>query len=170
MIELRKATAKDAALLARTRKVVWEETYRGIYPDKKLDEYDFDAYTNQDLAKLNDIRNHYYLFMDADECAGYFSFGPYHYGYYKDFELCLNHLYIRKEYKGRRLGATAFELLRGYCASRQIDKFFCGCNAHNLPAIGFYRHMGGIPGDAPHFHEDPSDDIIHFEFQVKPHE
>ena len=169
MIEIRRACSEDAILIALTRRTVWEETYRGIYPDEKLDSYDVQAYAQRDREKILDPSHHYYLFLDGKDCIGYFSFGPYNYGIYKDFSLCLNHLYIRSDYQGRGLGKQAFAILRDYCARQGITKFFCGCNAHNQQAQGFYRHMGGIAGDLPRYHVNKSDDIIHFEFHIGEH-
>ena len=166
MIELRRATAADAELLARTRRIVWEETYRGIYPDEMLDGYDVAYYAVRDRQRLEDPRHHFFLFLEADTCVGYFSFGPYNFGSYEDFDLCLNNLYIRSGYKGQGLGKRAFSVITQYCAQQGIPKFFCGCNAHNHPAIGFYRYMGGVPGDEPRSHENSSGDIIHFEFHL----
>ena len=166
MIELKKASEEDARLLALTRRIVWEETYRGIYPDEMLDGYDVESYTTRDAARMADPRHHYCLFLDGAECVGYFSFGPYNFGTYKDFELCLNNLYIRREYKGRGLGRQAFHLVREYCREREICKFFCGCNVNNAPAMAFYRHMGGIQGDEPLPDVPKNDQIIHFEFYL----
>ena len=161
-----KASEKDANLLANTRRVVWEETYRGIYSDEMLDGYDVESYAVRDAGRMADPRHHYYLFLDEAECVGYFSFGPYNYGVYKDFDLCLNNLYIRKEYKGRGLGKQAFAVIREYCRNRKISKFFCGCNANNAPAVAFYKHMGGIQGDEPLTRVPKQDQIIHFEFYL----
>ena len=166
MIKLVRASDADAPLLAKTRKTVWQETYRGIYPDAMLDDYDLSLYTQRDAQHIREHGNHYFLFLDGEECVGYFSFGPYHYGTYKDFEICLNHLYIRNGYKGQGLGKRAFQLLREYCDAQGIDRFFCGCNANNLPAIAFYRHMGGIPGDEARQDVPKHDQIIHFEFYL----
>ena len=166
MIECRKATPEDAHFIARTRRLVWQETYRGIYSDEKLDHYDVVAYTIADRERIDDPHNHYYLFMDGESCAGYFSFGPYHYGRYKDFELCINHLYIRKEYQGMGLGKYAFSVIQEYCKRNRICRFFCGCNANNLPAVAFYRHMGGKVGDHPRADVPKQDQIIHFEFYL----
>lgn len=166
MIELRKATASDALLLANTRRIVWEETYRGIYPDTMLDSYDLEVYAQWDRLRMENPAHHYYLFLDGEECAGYFSFGPYNYGSYKDFTLCLNNLYIRTGYKGRGLGKRAFACIRAYCREQGINKFFCGCNANNIPAVNFYKHMGGIQGDAPRIDVPKEDQILHFEFHI----
>ena len=163
-ITIRKAGVQDAQIITSTRKLVWQQTYRGIYPDHKLDQYDFASHLERDTGLLSDPRHHYYLFLDDDRCVGYFSFGPYNYGTYKDFTLCLNSLYVLDGYKGRGLGKSAFDRLRAHARKQSIERFFCGCNAHNTHAQGFYRHMGGIPGQISIGHADKSDDIIHFEF------
>ena len=132
----------DAPVIAATRQIVWDQTYRGIYPDETIDNYNLEFYTCRDRQRMEEPDQHYYLFMDQNRCVGYFSFGPYHYGVYKDFQVCLNNLYILEAYKGMGLGKQAFAILREYCHNHGIGKFFCGCNANNHPAIGFYRHMG----------------------------
>ena len=166
MIELRKASPADARLLAETRQIVWQETYRGIFPDEKLDGYDVDFYEARDAKKLAQRERHYYLFLDGTKCIGYFSFGPYNHGTYKDFSLCLNHLYLLRDYQGRGLGKLAFAEIREYCKKQGIRKFFCGCNVNNKPAMGFYAHMGGIRGDDYLLDVPKEDQIIHFEFYV----
>ena len=166
MIKMLKASPEDARILAETRRTVWEETYRGIYPDAMLDGYDVAHYTERDRQRLEDPNHVYYLFMDGQTCVGYFSFGPYNYGTYKNFALCLNNLYILNSHKGIGLGQQAFHVIRQYCRDCEIDRFFCGCNANNLPAVTFYRHMGGIQGDEVPLDVPPQDQIIHFEFYL----
>ena len=165
-VTIRRATQADAHIIAATRLKVWEETYRGIYPDEKLDHYDASTYTRRDFNRMGIPGYNYYLFVDEGKCVGYFSFGPYNYGTYKDFYLTINDLYLLKPYQRRGLGREALEIIRNYCRTRGIKKFFCGCNAHNHNARAFYAHMGGVEGDTPVFHEDPSDDIVHFEFYL----
>lgn len=166
-ISLRKAVPEDAFLITNTRKLAWEQTYRGIYPDHKIVCYDYAYHLNRDQMLLSDPQQHYYLFLDGDRCVGYFSFGPYNYGTYKDFKLCLNSLYVLDGYKGMGLGKKAFAVLREFCFMQGIDRFFCGCNANNGPAISFYDHMGGIQGDRPCEDAPKQEQIIHFEFYLK---
>ena len=165
-IILRRAEPSDSHILATTRRLVWNETYRGIYPDEKIDCYNTDLYAARDRERIETPGNYYFLFMDGESCVGYFSFGPPVYGLYKDFSLCLNNLYILKAYRGRGLGKTAFSVLRRHCADQGIVKFFCGCNVHNHPARDFYLHMGAVPGDVSSGHSDRSDNIIHYEFYI----
>ena len=166
MIEIRKASLADASIVTQTRRIVWSETYRGIYPDEMIDQYDYPGRLAKDMELISSESHHYFLFMDGDICAGYMSFGPYNYGTYRDFELCLNHLYFRNGYKGKGLGKRAFDILRSYAQEQGICKFFCGCNYHNLNAQGFYRHMGGIQGEISMGHQNKADEIIFFEFYL----
>ncbi len=163
-ISCRKAMIDDAALIVQTRSIVWRETYRGIYPDEILAGCDDAASQARFAARIADPAHSIYLYFDGDTCVGYFALGPSDYGPYKEFDLCLNNLYIRKEYKGLGLGRRAFEAVQRDCRARGSNQFFCGCNYHNKPAMEFYEHMGGILGDCPVFHVNKADDIVHFEF------
>ena len=166
MIEWKKASAADAVKIAETRRIVWRETYPGIYPDRMWEDYDVQTYARHDAQRIGEPGENYFVFMDGAQCVGYFSFGPYHHGTYKDFSLCLNHLYIRKSHQGQGLGKWAFATVREYCKASGISKFFCGCNANNLPAMAFYHHMGGVQGDFPRQDVLPMDQIVHFEFYL----
>ena len=166
MIELKKASALDAIKIAETRRIVWQETYQGIYPDRMWEDYDLQTYAAHDAQRICEPGEKYYVYLDENRCVGYFSFGPYHHGTYKDFPVCLNHLYIRKSHQGRGLGKLAFATIWQYCTRQGITKFFCGCNANNLPAMTFYRHMGGMEGDQPRQDVPKMDQIVHFEFYL----
>ena len=166
MIELKKASQEDALQIAETRQIVWKETYPGIYPERMWEDYDVQVYAEHDAQRISEPGENYYVFLDGQQCVGYFSFGPYHHGVYKDFSVCLNHLYLCKSHQGRGLGKLAFATIRKYCIEQGITKFFCGCNANNLPAMSFYRHMGGVAGDSPRLDVPPMDQIVHYEFYL----
>ena len=78
-VEFRRASPEDARLLAETRRRAWDTTYRGIYPDAMIDEYDLEAHTARDAARIADPANAVFLAMDGAECVGYFTYGPYTY-------------------------------------------------------------------------------------------
>ncbi len=165
-ITCRKARPGDASIIVRTRSLIWKETYRDIYPDEMLENYDLTASEARFAARIADSAHQIWLYFSGVECIGYFAIGPSNFGPYKDFDLCLNNLYLRKEYKGRGLGRRAYAIIADECARRGVDRFFCGCNYHNTPAMAFYAHMGGVQGDEVVFHESKADDIIHFEFNI----
>ena len=120
-------------------------------PAEMIDNYDLAAFTARDRARLQRPNLTHYLVMDGEQCVGYFSYGAPVYGAWRDFTLCLNSLYLLPGYRGRGLGTRVFVHLREVCAAQKVDKFFCNCNCHNLPAQHFYRKMGGV---APTFQTD----------------
>ena len=165
-VVFRRASPEDARLLAETRRRAWDTTYRGIYPDAMIDEYDLEAHTARDAARIADPANAVFLAMDGAECVGYFTYGPYTYGRYKDFALCLNSLYFLPGYRRMGLGRRAFAQLTEFCRERGIQKFFCGCNCHNLPAQAFYRAMGGVVGAVHGGHADRAEDQMYLNFKL----
>lgn len=166
MVRFQIAAPSDAGLLAATRQKVWNTTYRGIYPDERIDGYDLALHTARDKNRICDARNTVWLAFDQENCVGYCYVGPPGYGPYKDFNFCLNSLYFLPAYQGRGLGRRAFALVTAECLRRGYDSFFCGCNAHNRKARGFYAHMGGVLGAVSLGHTDRSRDQVYYEFTI----
>ena len=165
-VEFRRAAASDARTLTETRQKVWATTYRGIYPDEMIDQYDYARHSVRDAQRISDPENDVFLAWDGEQCVGYFYYGPCGYGTYRDFDLCLNSLYVLPEYRRMGLGSRVFAQLRQVCRERGLTKFFCGCSCHNLPAQAFYRKMGGIVGEVHDGHADKAEDILYFEFYL----
>ncbi|MBR6376997.1 MAG: GNAT family N-acetyltransferase [Oscillospiraceae bacterium] len=168
MVEFRIAKVSDAAILTETRRKAWDATYRGIYPDDMIDNYDSVWYSERDRQRISDPEQKVYLLMDGDSCCGYLCVGSPAYGRYKDFALCLNALYILPAYQGQGCGRQAFRLVAEECRRRGLEKFFCGCNAHNRKARNFYGHMGGHLGAAKLGHQNHAMDQVYFEFILSP--
>ena len=159
-----RAQAQDAALLSRTRQKAWDACYRGIYPNARIDQYDFAAHEKCDLARILSAEQQVFLMMDATSCAGYFYYGPPEHGAYRDFVLCLNALYILPAYQHRGLGRRVFGHVSNVCRERRLAGFFCGCNLHNLPARRFYEARGGKIGQISAGHACRADDQVYYEF------
>ena len=162
----REAVLSDAPVLTETRRKAWDATYRGIYPDEMIDNYDFAYYLARDEKRIADSEQLVFLLMDGDACGGYLCIGSPSYGAYKDFGFCLNALYLLPAYQGRGFGRQAFAITAAECRRRGFQKFFCGCNAHNHKARNFYGHMGGHLGAARLGHLNPAMDQVYFEFTL----
>lgn len=162
------AVPADAPVLTQTRRKAWESTYRGIYPDEMIDQFDFAYYLAKDEKRIADPDQLVFLLMDAERCGGYLCMGPPAYGPYKDFRFCLNALYLLPAYQGLGYGRQAFALAAEECRRRGMQKFFCGCNAHNLKARSFYGHMGGHLGRARLGHKNRAMDQVYYEFTLRP--
>ena len=155
------ATESDARTICRLRKTVWAETYRGIYPDDIIDRYDFDGHLQRDLARIRDPRNAVWLIADGQEPVGYF--------YVRTGEkIHIDSLYVLTPFRRCGAGRAAFRLARQLCAEHGIDSFTCCCNAHNAPALAFYRAMGGAEISRDVGHENRQEDQITFRFSAEP--
>ena len=168
MVEFRIARVSDAPILSATRKNVWDATYRGIYPDEMINQYDLELFTARDRKRISNPENKVWLVMDDENCVGYLGVGPCGIGRYKDFEVCLNSLYLLPQYQKLGLGRKAFDLTVAECRRRGLDKFFCSCSPHNHNAMEFYEHMGGVIGAQSLGHENRAEDAVYFEFLLNP--
>lgn len=164
MVEFHVAEQKDAPILAAIRRKAWDATYRGIYPDEMIDRYDLALFTVRDEKRIANPENKVWLVMDGADCVGYLVVGPCGFGRYKDFEFCLNSLYLLPPYQKLGLGKKAFDLTVAECRRRGFNRFFCSCSPHNENAMGFYRHMGGVLGAQSLGHTDKAEDAVYFEF------
>jgi GNAT superfamily N-acetyltransferase len=164
MVEFRIARVSDASTLAAARQKVWDATYRGIYPDEMIDRYDLALFTARDEKRIANPENKVWLVMDGADCVGYLVAGPCGFGKYKDFDFCLNSLYLLPPYQKLGLGRRAFELTVAECRRRGFNKFFCSCSPHNENAMGFYEHMGGVIGAQSLGHANKAEDVVYFEF------
>ncbi len=165
-VEFVKVGPEKARLMAEIRPKVWASTYRGIYSDEKIDNYDLEFYTKRDAQRMRDPRQTFILAMDGERCVGYFHYGPPHIPPYKDFVLCLNSLYFLSEYRGQGLGKRAFAHMLEVCRERGLSKFFWQCNSHNYPAQAFYEKMGGILSFRDEGHEDKGLDQLYYEYYL----
>ena len=153
------AEEKDAACITQLRRRVWDATYRGIYPDAAIDEYDYPYHLARDLARIRDASYRVYLIRDSEEPVGYFSFqhaGGVH----------VQSLYLLPEYQRRGLGRAAFALVRDYCAAQGLSSFTCNCNAHNHRAQGFYERLGGRVIRTDCGHANRQEDQLTYQFSV----
>lgn len=68
------AKASDAVTISTLRQKIWNTTYRGIYPDAVIDDFDYDWHQQRDLKKISDPSFTVYLIKYGDEDIGYFVF------------------------------------------------------------------------------------------------
>ena len=153
------ADENGARIISELRHEIWNTTYRGIYSDERIDNYDYEEHRQRDLKRIGDSSYQVYLIFDGDEPIGYF--------YFMTGEtVYIQSLYIKREYQRRGIGKQAFELIRELCRAHGFDKFTCNCNSHNFSAQDFYRSMGGTVIKRDEGHVDKYDDQITFEFCV----
>ena len=160
MLTFKKALTGDAITIARLRRVVWDETYRGIYPDEAIDGYCERYHEARDLARILDPDHEVFLICRSDAPIGYFSF------IHKD-KVHISSLYVRMGCKGMGAGRRAIELVLDYCAEHGFPAFTVNCNEHNLPARAFYEHMGGRLVSVDGGHANRQEDQATYVFETK---
>ena len=158
-VEFILANEDAAKIIAELRHRIWDTTYRGIYSDERIDNYDYEEHRQRDLRRIQDISYRVYLITNVDDPIGYFTF-------LTTETVYIQLLYIRQEYQRQGIGKQAFALIREHCRVHGFDKFTCNCNSHNYSAQNFYRSMGGTIIKRNEGHDDKYDDQITFEFCV----
>ena len=103
------AKQSDCAQLSKIKREVWETTYRGIYPDKKIDNYDF--YENEkyfeNIIKNNDID--LFVVKKNEKVIGYMSVGrPLR--EYRSYGQEIGLFYILKEFQRQGIGRKLFNI------------------------------------------------------------
>ena len=153
-VEFVRASKEDCCTLSKIKKEVWNTTYRGIYNDKDIDEFDYKKHEQKFIDGLDGL----YLIKFDDNVIGYFCFSYPKYPY-KDYKYSLNSLYILKEYQGNGIGKKVFDFIMKYCIDNNISEFFTSANKYNINAQKFYSKMSGVlesiydEGDDKSYHQ-----------------
>ncbi len=149
----------EARLLSEFRRKVWLTTYRGIYPDRMLDEFDFEFHDKKNLSMINSEEFSVYFIEIGGEKAGYLILQ------HKD-PLYVQSLYLLENFRGKGIGRKTFEFIRERCKEKMIEKFYLGCHPQNEKALGFYHKMGGKITARDEGHENNNENNVKIEFDV----
>lgn len=146
--KIRLATTKDIEALAILKQRVWEETYRGIYNDDIIDNFDYeDAKVKFQRILDNSEVSLYVVESDGKveveaELVGYMRVGiPNEEFVHYHQEIGL--LYIRKDFQRQGIGKELFHLGCQKIKENGYHEFFVPCNKYNINARQFYEKMGG---------------------------
>ena len=155
------AKSSDATVISMLRQRIWDTTYRGVYPDAVIDDFNYNWHQQRDLKKISDPSFTVYLIKYREEDVGYFIFQDVGDGVW------LHSLYVLREYQHRGIGKQAFSILKDYCIKKEISRFTCDCSPHNENAMRFYQRMGGVVTKTDTGHENKQEDGVIFEFDVR---
>lgn len=163
---IRLATEADGESLSRLKREMWETTYRGIYPDEKIDNFDYaknrDAFV--ELIRNPDVE--FYVVEDERKTIGYMDFGiPQR--KFMDYKQEIGLLYVLKEYQGKGVGTELFRLAYDGIRKNGFDEFFISCNKYNLPAQKFYERMGGMVIHVDEDHADRSVPQVKYLYRIE---
>lgn len=137
MIRFVPAHPGDEHIIARLRQQCWAATYRGIYPDEMIDQFDHAWHARRDLARITSGQHVVCLILADSTPAGYLTIAdgqPPH----------LLSLYLLPEYQRQGIGRMAFARMADFCKARRQPYFLCQCQPENTAALAFYHRMGGV--------------------------
>ncbi len=153
------ARPAEAGIISELRRRAWETTYRGIFPDEMIDQFDLAWHTGRDLRRIESDRFEVYFLVVEDEKIGYLILQkgePFH----------LQSLYLLQEHRGRGYGTQVFSFVRRYCREHSIQQFRLDCHPDNVGAMKFYDKMGGVIICRDEGHERNEENGVTFSFEV----
>ena len=162
-MEIRIATDEDCRSLATLKRRVWETTYRGIYPDEKLDKYDIDLNENKFKNMIKQKSQKLFVVLNESEIIGYMSCGkimrP-----FDEHTHDIGLLYLAKEYQGKGIGLDLFQFAKMELKNQGVTEFIVSCNKYNISAQQFYKKMGGKIIKIDEDNKDKSIPQVKFQF------
>lgn len=135
-IRLIPASEQDMGTLVALRRQIWATTYRSIYPDHMLDDFDEAWHRERELQRIRRSDHAAWLIVLERRPIGYLI-------------LCqrkivtMQSLYILQAHQRQGVGTLAMDFVAGYCRDRGADFFVCQCTPANVPARRFYEKHGG---------------------------
>lgn len=140
--KIRTATNDDIKNLAILKQKVWDETYRGIYSDRIIDNFDYKKAEEDFQNLINNEQISFYVVESNKELVGYMDVGvPIR--KFDDYEQEIGLLYLRKDFQKKGIGKELFILGYNEIKNNGYNKFFISCNKYNINARKFYEKMGG---------------------------
>lgn len=136
-MEFMLASEKDAKELSYLKKEVWENTYRGIYDDNKIDNYDYLRREEKFKRLINDDEQEVYVCKDDNKIVGYMVLGKSLHEGLDGYDLTINDLGVASSYQRKGIGKNFIDI-----AKSKNKKLFNCCNFYNKKAQVFYEKMG----------------------------
>jgi ribosomal protein S18 acetylase RimI-like enzyme len=140
-IEIRRAKAVDAVLVAETHDEAWRTAYRGIIPGTELEKLISrrgPVWWESAIRKGSRVA----LLMFGDKIAGYANYGRNRArSLFYDGEIY--ELYLRPEFQGLGFGRRLFTATRRDLAQSGLKSLVVWALSENEPAVEFYRALGG---------------------------
>lgn len=137
-MEIALASIEDSKELSYLKKKVWETTYRGIYSDQKIDNYNYEERQNKFEKMIKDDNQEVYVCKEKNKIIGYMIVGTPLHESINGYSLTINDLGIEESYRGKGIGKMFIDIVKS-----KNKKFFNCCNYYNIKAQKFYEKMGG---------------------------
>src|SRR5580692_5883918 len=141
LIEIRRATSRDAGDVAEAHDEAWRMAYQGIIPGTELEKLinrRGPAWWESAIRKGSRIA----VLAFGETIAGYANYGRNRArSLYYDGEIY--ELYLRPEFQGLGFGRKLFTAARRDLAQSGLQSLVVWALSDNEPAVGFYRALAG---------------------------
>jgi len=134
--KFKRATEDDARIIIELRRQIWATTYRGIYPDNMIDEFDYTWHMERELQRIRHPEYRVYRIVKDDCNIGYLTTRL-------TDTVILQSLYLLAEYQHQGIGQLALDFVKQYCRENEKNSFILHCLPENWNARKFYEKMGG---------------------------
>lgn len=161
---IRLARKEDCDKLSKLKQRVWNETYRNIYSDEKIDNFDYERNSQKFLNMINNPDIELYV-VENNNLVGYMEYGK-PIRAYKNYKQEIGLLYLLKEYQRKGIGKELFNIASDKIKEKGYDEFFVFCNKYNNKAQEFYKKMGGKIIQIDDDNEDKSIPQIVFLYRI----
>lgn len=130
-------TKEQIKLLADTAKEIWEEHFTPIIGADQV-AYMIDRFQSYSaLTEAITCGGYQYYFFEWDgEIAGYTGIHP------EENSLFLSKLYVKKEFRGKRIASFGIDFLIRLAQKERLHKIWLTCNRYNENTLNVYRHLG----------------------------
>ena len=142
---IRKATAGDAAAIARVHVDTWRTTYKGILPDDYLAKLSYESYQQmweRSLSNPNPTCVAYVAEHKSNGIVGFASGGAERQGDFK-YKAELYGIYVLAEHQRRGIGTMLIQAVTGELAEHGFVNIVLWALEANHPARAFYEALGG---------------------------
>ncbi|WP_274955172.1 GNAT family N-acetyltransferase [Anaerostipes butyraticus] len=158
-VEFHSAEVEDAPAIAQLRKKIWSTTYRGIYPDEMIEQFDLEWHTQKDAQRIQNPDDAVYLIKREERVIGYITLHnsqPPH----------LLSLYLEDEFQNCGIGHKAMEFVKIHFKAQGAKRFTCQCQPDNAHAMAFYQRNGGKVVKQDLNNEESWQNSVTFQFDV----
>lgn len=163
---IRLATNDDIKKLAVLKQQVWNETYRGIYSDETIDNFDYEKAERSFHNIINNDKISLYVVESNEELVGYMDVGT-PIREFADYEQEIGLLYLIHNFQRRGIGKKLFNLGYNEIKNNNYKKFFISCNKYNINARKFYEKMGGHLIAEDEDNDNKRDVQVKYHYEIK---
>ncbi|HYP20288.1 MAG TPA: GNAT family N-acetyltransferase [Chloroflexia bacterium] len=154
---IREATIEDVPAIARVHVDSWRTTYKGIVPQRILDQLTYEGREELWRRVLSpDNSSFVYVAEEDGQVVGFACGGPAREDEAPNHAGQLYSIYILQEHQGRGIGRRLFEAVVRELARMGLHSMALWVIADN-PACGFYEALGGRQAYA---RQEQADDVV----------